>query len=95
MCAYVAKKLRSVPPDLQPEKVSADHFAEAIEGSNNSCTGPSGIPFSAYRSYLREDFQLAELGSAVVEQMGGGVLPPVGFNYGRFFMLPQRRLPYG
>ena len=89
MCAYVAEKLSSVPPDLQPEKISADHFAEAIEGSNNSCTGPSGIPFSAYRSYLREDFQLAELGSAVVEQMGRGVLPPVGFNYGRFFMLPK------
>jgi ribonuclease HI len=89
MIAYVTKRLGKVPPELQPEKISADLFAETINGSNNSCAGPSGIPFSAYRAYLREDFRIAELGAAIVNSMGKGDLPPVGFNYGRLFILPK------
>ena len=89
MCSYVSKRLKTVPPELQPEPVTADLFAEVIEGSNNSCSGPSGIPFSGYRAYLREDFRIAELGAAIVNSMGSGSLPPVGFNYGRLFILPK------
>ena len=78
-----------VPPHLQPEAVTHDIVAEPIFETNNSSPGPDGIPFSILRAYLKHDFSIAEAIAAIVSSMGTGTLPPPGFNYGRFIILPK------
>jgi ribonuclease HI/exonuclease III len=89
MCDFVASRLKVVPTHLQPEMVTPDLVAETIHATNNSSPGPDGIPFSILRTYLKHDFCIAENIAAIIASMGIGTLPPAGFNYGRFLILPK------
>ena len=86
---FVAERMNVVPPHLQPEAVTPDIVAETIFETNNSSPGPDGIPFSILRAYLKHDFSIAEAIAAIISSMGTGTLPPPGFNYGRFIILPK------
>jgi ribonuclease HI len=89
MCDFVAARLKMVPPHLQPEAVTPDIVAETIFETNNSSPGPDGIPFSILRTSLEHNFCIAEVIAAIIASMGSGTLPPAGFNYGRFIILPK------
>ena len=79
-----------IPVSLQPQLPCADDFMDVINGSNDSCAGPDGIPFSFYRAYSLIDGSLAEVLAAICAQLGAGVLPPEGYNHARFFLIPKK-----
>ena len=63
-------------------------FEDAIRDTNNSCSGPDGIPFSVYREFYDVT---APLLFEVAEALAAGTLPPDGmdFNYARLFLIPK------
>ena len=87
---FLQKVHLEVPPDLQPALPTVDDMIDVILGSNNSCAGPDGIPFSFYKAYIKVDRSLAVVLAAICAQLGRGVLPPEGYNHARFFLIPKK-----
>ena len=88
---YVAAHVSVIPNHLRPPTPSKDDFIDAINCTNDSCPGPDGIPFSAYREFLKEDPSIAEVLCAVAGAMGNGVLPPRPYNEARLFLIPKKQ----
>jgi ribonuclease HI len=69
-----------------PDIPDLDSIADIIIGTNNSCAGPDGIPFKAYRV-------LAEACAPVIAKMltffSNGGLPSSEYNKGLLFLLPK------
>ena len=74
------------PKRLQPRVPGATEFTEVIHSTNNSCAGPDGIPFAAYRSTKNIS---AEIMARVMKAMAAGVAPPSGYNNGLLFLIPK------
>ena len=79
-----------VPEDLVPILPSTDIMIDVINGSNDSCAGPDGIPFAYYRSYVKRDSSLAQVLADIAALLGDGVRPPEGYNHARFFLIPKK-----
>jgi len=79
-----------VPDSLQPICPTEDDLVDIINGSNDSCAGPDGIPFSFYRAYVRIDTSLARIISDIGKLLGAGLRPPEGYNHARFFLIPKK-----
>jgi ribonuclease HI/exonuclease III len=66
---------------------SLDDVLSAIKRSNNSASGPDGIPFAAWRAAP----ELAgPLLVAVLDILCSGQPPPAGFNFGLLFLIPKK-----
>ena len=78
---------KSIPPSLLPCIPSVDVILDIILSTNNSCAGPDGVPFEAYRAVAD---QLAPVFHAAILLMGLGALPPEGFNDGLLFLLSKK-----
>ena len=87
---YLRPVHNPVPDGLQPICPSEDDVVDTINGSNNSCAGPDGIPFSFYRSYVRIDTSIARVISDIGKHLGSGLRPPEGYNHARFFLIPKK-----
>ena len=83
---YYGDPLPNPGPDLPPIP-SVDHIMEAISTSGNSCPGPDGIPFSAWRAIAKYAAPVLHLCLLSISQGG---LPPAGFNRGLLFLLPKK-----
>ena len=83
-CGYEA----IVPDDKQPVQSTVEDYMELIAGTNDSCSGPDGIPFAVYRSLA---YTIAPILQKVETALGEGYLPPtdLGFNYARLFLIPK------
>ena len=97
---YLRQYLTRVPAALNPStpSLSPDAICETMDfswqellcrvvnGSNNSCPGPDGIPFAAYRSLggISTKFLLE-----VLILLANGTLPPPGFNVAHLFLIPK------
>ena len=79
----------SIPDDLIPDLPDTDDFIDAINASNNSSAGPDGIPFSIIRACNQYDSRLAECLADMARELARGILPPPGFNFARFYLLPK------
>ena len=60
---------------------------ESIKRTSNSCAGPDGISFAAWRA--APDLA-APILLAVLKALSAGQPPPVGFNLGLLFLLPKK-----
>ena len=71
------------------EHFQLSHFEKAIKDTNNSSSGPDGIPFAVYREF--GDIT-APLLFEVTLALAEGRLPPAGmdFNYARLFLIPKK-----
>lgn len=84
---YFGDHSLSIPPGLMPELPGVVQIADAINASGNSCAGPDGIPFAAWRAIVKHAAPALHLG---LEALAGGTLPPDGFNYGLLFLIPKK-----
>jgi ribonuclease HI len=84
--AYFQFFQKSLPEDQAPTLPTEQEISDCIAGSNNSCAGPDGIPFSAWRA-LRE--LAAPVLHMVIVALSSGVPPPADFNNGLLFLLPK------
>jgi ribonuclease HI len=97
---YLSPYPTRVPAALNPStpSLSSDAICEALDyswqellsrvvnGSNNSCPGPDGIPFAAYRNLcgISAKFLLE-----VLILLANGTQPPPGFNVAHLFLIPK------
>ena len=79
-----------IPPNQDLRAPDLDMFIDVIHETNNSCAGPDGIPFSYYRTYTTMDPSLARALCDAGQLISNGHLPPKGFNYARFFLIPKK-----
>jgi ribonuclease HI len=77
----------TIPGSLLPILPSVDHVRDAIEVSKNSCFGPDGIPFAAWRAIVDHAVPVLH---GVLEALCRGVLPPEGYNHGLLFLIPKK-----
>ena len=87
--AYYGDHSLTIPVDLLPSIPSVEQIEEAIAGSGNSCFGPDGIPFAAWRAVKQHAAPVLHL---VLTAICEGTLPPEGFNHG-LLPHPQERYP--
>ena len=77
----------TIPPPLMPNIPNIDDAEEAIAATNDSCPGPDGIPFSAYRAIRRYAAPvLVNLFKALTEEEAN---IPDDFNHGLLFLIPK------
>ena len=81
---FFQKVIHDGPAPVIP---SIQDISDCIARSKNSCAGPDGIPFSAWRA-IRE--HAAPVLHMVVVALTAGVLPPADFNNGLLFLLPKK-----
>ena len=87
MTSYLNRKYNK---KLNPDKItkpSLDVVTNTILGSNNSSSGPDGIPFSAYRALV--DIVAPCLLDLITKLLAGGELPP-DFNLGLLHIIPKK-----
>ena len=72
---------------LVPVIPDADTVADIIQGTNNSCAGPDGIPFNAYRVLVRA---AAPVIHKLLLHFSMGGLPGCDYNKGLLFLLPKK-----
>ena len=63
---------RAIQAGLMPRVPDVDTVADIILGTNNSCAGPDGIPFVAYRALAKV---VAPIIHTVLQRKGRGVSP--------------------
>jgi ribonuclease HI len=80
-------QVRRIKEQLMPTIPSAHYVADIITGTNNSCAGPDGIPFEAYRRLVRA---AAPVIHRLLQFFGSGGLPSADFNKGFLFLLPKK-----
>ena len=73
-------------PSLSPKVPGVDHIQETIAGTNNSCAGPDGIPFIAYRIFSHV---AAPILQRCLAFLADGGLPPPDYNWARLFLIPK------
>ena len=76
-----------IPFNLIPRIPDLQVIQELIMDTNNSCPGPDGIPFAAYRTLSR---YYAPLVQRTLRKMAAGAVPPEGFNHGLLFLIPKK-----
>lgn len=64
-----------------------DFIQETIANSKNSCAGPDGISFAAWRAWPEASSRVL---AAVLKVMCSGRDPPPEFNHGLLFLLPKK-----
>ena len=76
-----------IPKELTPNLPNIDDAEEAIAATNDSCPGPDGIPFSAYRAVITLAAPvLISLFKKLTEQ---DTNIPKDFNHGLLFLIPK------
>jgi len=70
-----------IQPDLQD-------ILDAICSPKNTCAGPDGISFAAWRAWPEAS---ANVLNAVLNSICNGRLPPANFNQGLLFLLPKKQ----
>lgn len=78
---------RIISPDKIPAVPDIDRIRDAILSSGNSCPGPDGVSFAAWRAVVDHAAPVLHL---VLKAMAGGSLPPEGFNHGLLFLIPKK-----
>ena len=85
--------LRAYKKRITTKKVKAINL-EAVEAailsSHNSCAGPDGISFAAYRAICHF---ASPVFLGAIRLMQKGVPPPKNFNAGTLFLIPKTGLP--
>jgi ribonuclease HI/exonuclease III len=76
-----------IPKELIPNLPNIDDAEDVIADSNDSCTGPDGIPFSAYRAVKRHAAPLLVALFKVLTKENTTV--PKNFNHGLLFLIPK------
>ena len=84
---YYQDYSRTIPSGVMPVLPSLDQVAKAITDSTNSCGGPDGIPFAAWRAIKQHAAPVLHL---VLKALCEGILPPEGYNYGLLFLIPKK-----
>ena len=84
---YYGDFSREIPPSLMPKCPALSDILDAISTTTNSCGGPDGIPFSAWRAVKQHAAPVLHL---VLKSICAGRLPPDGFNHGLLFLLPKK-----
>ena len=72
----------------QPTQSTVDDYIELIASSNDSCSGPDGIPFAIYRALV---YVIAPILQKIEVALGEGYAPPdeLGYNHARLFLIPK------
>ena len=83
---YLRKYPTRIPTNLAPAIPSYDVILEHIHGTNNSSSGPDGIPFAMYRLCAGA---IAPVLLGIINALASGVTPPAGYNYARLFLIPK------
>ena len=78
---------RTIPSGVMPVLPSLEQVEKAIADSTNSCGGPDGIPFAAWRVIKQHAAPVLHL---VLKALCEGILPPDGFNNGLLFLIPKK-----
>ena len=65
---------------------SLDQIRKTIQHTNNSCAGPTGLPFSIYRRLI--DIY-APIAHGMFLELANGAHAPKAFNEGLLFLLPK------
>lgn len=73
--------------DVDPNLPTAAKITDIILATNNSTTGPDGVPFIVYRKLVK---LAAPIFEAVVQHLAAGGRAGKGFNLGRLFLLPKK-----
>ena len=77
----------TIPKELMPNLPNIDDAEDAIASTNDSCPGPDGIPFSAYRAIKRHAAPvIVKLFKKLTEE---GTNIPEDFNHGLLFLIPK------
>ena len=84
---FLAKWNKKILPNLSPKIPELDGVIEHIAGSNNSCAGPDGIPFVAYRIFVD---LTAPILLECLRCLGNGDPAPEGFNMAVLFLIPKK-----
>ena len=84
---YYGQDSLTLPPDMIPTIPGVAQIEQAITDSGNSCFGPDGIPFAAWRAIKDHAAPVLHL---VLTAICEGVLPPEGFNHGLLFLIPKK-----
>jgi exonuclease III/ribonuclease HI len=78
---------RVISKMLEPTLPTLDELTDIMINTNNSCPGPDGIPFAAYRA-------LAATAAPILHKLlcffAGGGLPSDEFNRGLLYLLPKK-----
>ena len=77
---------KHIPAALLPVIPCITDILRVIASTGNSCAGPDGIPFAAYRVTAAHAAPVLLL---VIKDLAAGILPPEGFNDGLLFLLPK------
>jgi hypothetical protein len=83
---YLEKYTTRLPDGRLKALPTLDTMTAAIRDTNNSSSGPDGIPFAHYR-LCAED--IAPVLLRILHLLTTGLQPPEGFNYGALFLLPK------
>ena len=70
-----------------PKLPTVKQVMEAISHSNNSCAGPDGVSFAAWRAVAKHAAPVLHL---VLQAMAAGRLPPEGYNHGLLFLISKK-----
>jgi hypothetical protein len=84
---YLRGYNKMINPLLCPKRLDHNHFISIINGTNDSCTGPDGVPFAVYRAGVDV---YAYIAAGIFNALADGDSPPEGFNYGVLFLLPKK-----
>ena len=83
---YLKDYTTHMPDGALKEMPTLDIMVTAIQDTNNSSSGPDGIPFAYYRLCAEE---IAPVLLRILKLLAKGHKPPEGFNYGSLFLLPK------
>ena len=84
--SYLSTYSKKLDHSLCPSPTLAD-VERTITRSNDSATGPDGIPFAAWRAVAP---LAAPLLFSALQALLRGQLPPPGFNLGVLFLIPKK-----
>lgn len=84
---YYGDFRRRIPPELIPLIPGIPELEDAIRQTNNSCAGPDGLPFAAYRTIFRHAAPVLAL---VLQGLAAGQLPHEGYNDGLLFLISKK-----
>ena len=84
---YYGDHSLTIPVDILPVVPTVGQIEQSITESGNSCFGPDGIPFSAWRAVKQHAAPVLHL---VLMAICEGALPPEGFNHGLLFLIPKK-----
>jgi hypothetical protein len=83
---YLEDYTTRMPDGPLRELPTLDTMIAAICDTNNSASGPDGIPFAYYRLCAEE---IAPVLLRILKLLATGIKPPEGFNYGSLFLIPK------